>query len=148
MWMFKGKEFSSDDIKKAFGFVYIITDKTTGRSYIGQKHFWSSKTTQKNKVKKKVKCESDWKKYQSSNEYLKTLDENQLDKYILFLCVSKGQLNYIETLIQMDLRVLENQDLWYNGIVNMRCHHTHIKLDKLIDKDESMISELYTKYKN
>ena len=46
----------------------------------------------------------------------------------------------------MDLRVLENQSIWYNGIVNMRCHHTHMKLDKLIDKDDVYLKELYSKH--
>lgn len=148
MWTFKNKEFTSDDIDKAFGFVYIITDTESGKKYIGQKHFWSKKTVQKNNVKKKVKCESDWKKYKSSSELLKEQSADKLIKEILYLCVSKGQMNYIETLVQMDLRVLENQDIWLNGIVNMRCHHTHHKIDKLIDKDGDRLMLLYATHKH
>lgn len=143
MWTFKGKEFTSDDIDKAFGFVYLITDTESGKKYIGQKHFWSRKTVQKKGIKKKVKCESDWKKYASSSDELKKQDPSKLKKEILFLCISKGQMNYIETLLQMDLRVLENQEVWLNGIVNIRCHHTHHKIDKIIDNDSDKLKEIY-----
>lgn len=143
MWTFKGKEFTSEDINKAFGFVYLITDLESGRKYIGQKHFWSRKTVQKKGIKKKVKCESDWKKYASSSDELKKQDPSKLKKEILFLCISKGQMNYIETLLQMDLRVLENQEVWLNGIVNIRCHHTHHKIDKIIDNDSDKLKEIY-----
>lgn len=145
-WIFKNKEFTSDDINKAFGFIYIITDNTSGKKYIGQKHFWSKKTVQKNKVKKKIKCESDWENYRSSSDILSNTDINNLTREILFLCISKGQMNYIETKLQFDLRVLENQSDWLNGIVNIRCHHSHHKIDKIIDKDSDKLNELYSQY--
>lgn len=143
MWTFKNKEFTSDDIQKAFGFVYIITDTESGMKYIGQKHFWSKKTVQKDGVKKKVKCESDWKKYASSSEVLKQQDKSKLKKEILYLCISKGQMNYIETMVQMDLRVLEDQDVWLNGIINVRCHHTHHKIEQVIDIDTDRLKAIY-----
>jgi len=146
MWTYKGKEFKSEDIDKAFGFIYIITDTESGKKYIGQKHFWSKKTVQKNKIKKKVKCESDWKRYTSSSEILKKQDKVKLKKEILFLCISKGQMNYVETLVQMDLRVLEDQATWLNGIVNMRCHHTHHKIEKIIDRDDDALKTLYAEH--
>lgn len=147
-WYFKNKEFTSDDINKAFGFVYLITDKLSGKKYIGQKHFWSKKTVQKNKVKKKVKCESDWQKYCSSSDILIKSGVNNLHREILCLCISKGQLNYIETKLQFDFRVLENQNIWLNGIVNIRCHHSHHKMDRVVDYDSELISKLYKQYHN
>lgn len=148
MWTFKGKEFTSDSIGKAFGFIYMITDEESGKHYIGQKQFWSKKTIQKNNVKKKVKCESDWKEYCSSSEFVQELNKQNkpLTKRILYLIASKGQSNYIETMLQMDFRVLENPDLWLNKIMNFRCHHTHVKMNTLIDKDTELLTVLYDKY--
>lgn len=144
MWHFKGKEFKSEDIGKAFGFVYLITDKTTGLRYIGQKQFWSKKTVQKDNVKKKVKCESDWKKYYSSSEKLKdgVKAGNEVVREILYLCVSKGQENYLETMLQFKYRVLENQDIWLNGIINIRCTTSHVKMNMLVDADYNRLQEL------
>ena len=36
-WLYKGTNFTSDDIDDLFGFVYCITNKTNGRQYIGRK---------------------------------------------------------------------------------------------------------------
>lgn len=148
MWKFKGEEFTSEMIGKAFGFIYIIIDEETGKQYIGQKQFWSKKTVQKNNVKKKVKCESDWQTYYSSSEHLQELHKNgnKLSRHILYLIASKGQANYIETMLQMDFRVLENPDIWLNKIMNFRCHHTHVKMHTLIDKDVEYLTTLYNKY--
>lgn len=147
MWLYKSKKFTSEDIGKAFGFIYIMTDTSTGKMYIGQKQFWSKKTKQVNKKKKKVTVESDWKKYYSSSKYLQSVESDLIKREILYLCCSKGQMNYLETQLQMDLRVLENQDIWLNGILNLRTHHTHLKLDQLIDKDVDKLEELYKNYK-
>ena len=33
-WYYKGTTFTSDDIGDFFGYVYLITNKTTGKKYI------------------------------------------------------------------------------------------------------------------
>ena len=38
-WLYEGKPFTSDDINDFFGYVYCITNKTTGKKYIGRKYF-------------------------------------------------------------------------------------------------------------
>lgn len=157
-WIFKGKEFESEDIplpvkKKSYEyiFVYLITDYENGRKYIGQKMFYTKKPVTKNKVTKKVKCESDWKTYYSSSETIKELVKEQgsskLKREIIYICCSKGQANYLETKLQFELQCLENQETWYNGIVNLRCNWKHLKLDELIDKDDELIKELYAQYR-
>ena len=37
-WYYKGTAFTSDDIGDFFGYVYLITNKTTGKKYIGRKY--------------------------------------------------------------------------------------------------------------
>ena len=68
-WYYKGTAFTSDDIGDFFGYVYCITNKTTGKKYIGRKYF-----VQKRKPKggkRRVTSESDWKKYYGSSPELK-----------------------------------------------------------------------------
>ena len=68
-WIYNNEPFESDAIGNHFGFVYCITNKTTGRKYIGRKYFWSFRTPPGKK--RKVKQESDWKKYYGSCPELK-----------------------------------------------------------------------------
>ena len=152
-WKFKGKDFESEDIPKGkdIVFVYLITDLENNKKYIGQKMFYTKKPVTKNKVTKKVTCESDWKKYFSSSETLKKVVEekgsSQLIREIIYICCSKGQANYLETKLHFELNCLENQDIWYNGIVNLRCRWNHLKLDQLIDKDDELLNKLYSQYR-
>ena len=38
-WIYEGRPFTSDDIGDYYGFVYCITNTSTGRKYIGRKYF-------------------------------------------------------------------------------------------------------------
>ena len=68
-WLYEGKPFTTDDINDFFGYVYRIINLQNGREYIGRKYF-SKFRTPKGK-KRKVKSESDWKKYYGSCPELK-----------------------------------------------------------------------------
>lgn len=147
-WSFKGVKFELDKTPKAFGFVYLITETSTGKLYIGQKQFFSKKTKQINGKKKSIKVESDWKTYFSSSEYIKECVKNNntgFKREIIAITSGKGQSNYIEAKLQMDFRVLENAD-FLNGIINLRCSKTHVKLDTMIDADTYLIRLLHKKY--
>ena len=120
------------------GFVYLITNTTNGRMYIGKKLAKFSKTTQKtvklkngSKKKKKIrtKVDSDWRDYYGSSPEL-TKDVEQLgnDKFtreILYYCKSKAECSYIEAREQFSRRVLESKD-YYNGHIQVRVHGSHI----------------------
>lgn len=121
------------------GFVYIITNLTNNKKYIGKKLAKFSKTKvrtvklksgEKRKKKIRTKEESDWKEYWSSSEELKkdvkSLGEQNFRREILHFCKSKGGLSYMELREQVDRRVLESQD-FYNGIIQVRIHKSHIK---------------------
>ena len=56
-WYFEGTPFLSEDIDDNFGFVYLITNLTNDRQYIGRKYFWQFRTPKGKK--RKVKSESD-----------------------------------------------------------------------------------------
>ena len=121
------------------GFVYIITNKLTGRKYIGKKLAKFSKTTYKvvklkngNKKKKKIrsKIDSDWQLYYGSSPELtkdiEKLGTENFSREILYYCKSKSECSYIEAREQFARRVLESDD-YYNGHIQVRVHGSHIK---------------------
>lgn len=120
------------------GFVYLITNSTTGRKYIGKKLSKFSKTTYKTvklkngtKKRKKIKSkiDSDWQTYYGSNEELKkdvtTLGSENFTREILYYCNTKAQTSYLEAKEQFDRKVLETTD-YYNGQISVRVHGSHI----------------------
>ncbi len=120
------------------GFVYIITNLTNNKKYIGKKLAKFSKTTYKTvklkngtKKKKKIrsKIDSDWQTYYGSNEQLnkdvQTLGKENFKREILFYCKSKAECSYIEAREQFNHRVLESTE-YYNGQISVRVHGSHI----------------------
>lgn len=130
MWLYQGQEYTSPD-EKLVGFVYMITCLETGRKYIGKKLFWSMRRKQVKGKIKRVKTESDWKKYWSSSEELKgdvtRLGEDNFKREILHLCFGKGELSYLEVREQIDNRVLEQPSIWYNNLIYCKIHGSHLK---------------------
>jgi hypothetical protein len=93
---------------------------------LGKKQFWSNLTLKPLKGKtrnRKVKKESDWKKYYGSSKDL----QNELalhgpenfKRTILHLCESKWTMAYMETLEQLRHAVLLNNE-YHNGIIHVR----------------------------
>ena len=98
-WIFLERNFNSIDVGDNFGFVYLITNLTNKRQYIGRKYFWSFRTPKGKK--RKVKQESDWKKYYGScpelKDDIKLFGKENFSREILSLHKTKGKVNYEET---------------------------------------------------
>jgi hypothetical protein len=115
-WTYKKKEFTSEMIKENFGFIYLITNITTGKLYIGKKQFHSyRKIKQKGKKNRKLVIkESDWKKYHGSSKHLREdLDKDGLDKFdrtMIKICKTKWELTYYEAAEQFKRQVLLKKD--------------------------------------
>ena len=120
------------------GFVYLITNKTNDRKYVGKKLAKFSKTAYKTvvlkngtKKKKKIKSkiDSDWITYYGSSVELSKdialLGEDNFTREILFYCKSKAECSYIEAREQFTRRVLESTE-YYNGQISVRVHGSHI----------------------
>ena len=121
------------------GFVYLITNLTNNRKYVGKKLSKFSKTTYRvvklkngTKKRKKIKSqiESDWQTYYGSSvELLADIAQLGADKFkreILHYCNAKAVCSYIEAKEQFDRKVLESTD-YYNGIISLKVHKNHIK---------------------
>jgi len=130
-WMYKNKEVIEIP-EGIIGFVYLITNTTNNRKYIGKKltQFKRSKKPLKGRTnKRRYTVESDWKDYYGSSDEL-SADVEQLgkDKFlreILFWCKNKSELSYIEAREQFTHKVLESKD-WYNGHIRVRVHQKGI----------------------
>jgi len=115
------------------GFVYIITDLTNSKMYVGKKLFKSKRTLPplKGKTRKrKVVKESDWMSYYGSSEELMLLVEangaESFKREILHLCHSRGEMSYMELFEQVKRNALLRDD-YYNGICQVKIHRSHVK---------------------
>ncbi len=98
-WVYNERPFDSDSIGEYFGFVYLITNKSNQRQYIGRKYFWSFRKPPGKK--RKVKQESDWKRYYGScpelKDDVKKYGKEFFSREILSLHTTKGKTNFEET---------------------------------------------------
>ena len=124
-WTYNGKVINS--ISEEYeGFVYLITNTTTGQKYVGKKlaKFKTTKPPLKGKKnKRRGYKESDWRDYWGSSDRLQEdvdkLGPTNFTREILYFCKSRAEMSYIEAREQFDRRVLETDD-YYNGIINVR----------------------------
>jgi len=116
-WVYKNTTFTSDDIGDFFGFVYRITNLQSGKKYIGRKYFYQFRKPRGKS--RKVKSESDWKKYYGSSDELntdrKTLGNECFKREIISLHTTKGWVNYEETRQLFLNNVLSENENYYNS---------------------------------
>jgi hypothetical protein len=135
-WTFSGQKI--EEIPEGYiGFVYLITNITTGQKYIGKKLAQFKKTRpplKGKKLKRRTTVESDWREYWGSSERLQAdvqqLGPENFTREILYLCKSKAEMSYLEAREQFERRVLES-DEYYNGIINVRVGGSNILRQRL-----------------
>lgn len=121
-----------------FGFIYRVTEISTGRQYVGKKQFFSNRTKAVvgRKNRKHYKKESDWRKYTGSSKELNlSIEKTGMDNYtfnIESLHKTKGSLHYREVEVQITENVLRQK--LPNGL--RKFYNGHISSVKFIPADE------------
>jgi hypothetical protein len=113
-WKYNNQDFI--EIPKGMeGFVYLITNLTNHKKYIGKKHFWTRQKDRKT-GRRKTK-ESDWIDYWGSCDLLiedvKELGKDKFSREILYLCPHKKSMSFYETMEQFKRDVILRED-YYN----------------------------------
>ena len=110
----------------AFGFVYLITNLTNDKKYIGCKMLQKvikRKPLKGKKNKRHETIESDWKTYTSSsnelNKDIELLGKDNFKFEIIDFAYSKSELKFKELMYQLMNNALFRDD-FYNGIINVR----------------------------
>ena len=114
MWFIEDKIFDPEEhsYQNYAGFVYVITDLSNQKKYIGKKLFWKieKKRPLKGRVNKRhIKKDSDWKDYFGSSETVQMLVEQhgreRFKRELIRLCKTKGEMTYFEMKEQIDKKV-------------------------------------------
>lgn len=137
-WLYKN-EIIGDIPETAIGFVYVITQISTGKKYIGKKKLFFKVTaiktvTLKSGVKKKKKLrslkESDYLTYYGSSDALKTEIEKcgveDFTREILEFCETESMLSYQEAKIQFVTDALLYPDKYFNNWIMCRVRRDHL----------------------
>lgn len=112
MWIYRNKpvERLSDIPEGVIGFVYMIVNTETTEHYFGKKSLYSQRTLpplKGQRRKRKVTKESDWLKYQSSNDTVKSWISPM--KEIIEYCYTKKELTYREMQAIVCMQGLEDE---------------------------------------
>lgn len=130
MWLFKNEVFDGPVDKTKEGFVYLITQLSTGKKYVGKKSFWTTQSYQKNGIKKKRKIESAWRTYYGSSPRLKEVivgcGKEDFRREILFFSDSKTMSSYLETFEILKRGALLS-DEYFNDWVSCKMTKAHLQ---------------------
>lgn len=100
---------------KYFGFIYVIRDLETGKSYIGKKQYKGSGKLNKGVV-------SNWQWYVSSSkelsETIKMKGKDSFEFIVLDEYKTRGGLSFAETWSLVTVETPSNPDKWYNVLIN------------------------------
>ena len=136
-WIHDGTTFDPDEeyLKDFVGFVYLLTNESTGKMYVGKKFFWATRRLpplKGKKLRRKKVMQSDWKTYHGSSGDVQRLveDGEVFTREILHLCTSKGECSYLEAKEQFDRDVLLS-DEYYNEFIGCKIHSRHLTKKKI-----------------
>lgn len=117
-----------EDIEPYVGFVYLITNCTTGRRYIGKKLFWTFKKQKPLKGQKRrriTRVQTDWREYWSSCNELQAdiakLGKDKFTRQILSCHMVRFAWSYTEANELFKNDVLSDPG-YYNQIIQCRLH--------------------------
>jgi len=128
-WTYLGKEILSEDdipVDKPIGFIYIITQKSTGNRYLGRKLLTKSKIkiNKDTGKKRKSRIQSDWLDYWSSSPKITSWikDAGGTDDFkreIILFVTSKAELLYMEECLLYKCNAMLSNE-WINDNIRSR----------------------------
>jgi hypothetical protein len=140
-WVYNSKPITNlnDFPKDTFGFIYIVKNNDTNKSYIGKKVLYHNKKVKLGKKEvaeltgvgrkpttKIVTKESDWESYYGSNkevmQLIKEGKQSLFTRTIIKLAPNKKLLTYYETQALFTYKVLEYPELYYNRDILGKFH--------------------------
>lgn len=131
-WLYQDGPIDPSTLEGYKSFVYIITNKATGKKYIGKKRlqFVRMKKVKDSKRRKKHVKTSDWESYYGSSELLAkdivTYGKENFERRIIRLCESNALASYYELKEQIDQGVLFKPAEFYNHYIGARIHRNHV----------------------
>lgn len=133
MWFYGQDVFTEEHVGDYVGFVYLITELSSAKLYIGKKIFFNKRAKKPLKGKKNrriTKVSSDWQDYYGSSDDLKKAVElNGKDNYkreILRLCRTKSEMSYFESK-EIFLRDALIRPEYYNNWISTRIQRSTLK---------------------
>jgi hypothetical protein len=139
-WKYNEEDFI-EVTKEMEGFVYLITNLTNDKKYIGKKHFWTRQKDRKT-GRRKTK-ESDWQKYFGScdelKEDIKNLGEDKFRREILYLCPHKKSMSFYETMEQFKRDVIFKEDYYNTNIEGKFFSSERENIYEIVKKSDSII---------
>lgn len=128
-WTYKDEPVTDEVIGDAYGFVYVITNNTNGRRYIGRKYFTKAGYKTVKGKRKKIRLSSGWEDYYGSNKTLledvKNLGAENFSRAIIKMCKNKSECSYWETHYIFQFEALLS-DRWYNEWVTCKISAKHL----------------------
>ena len=122
-WTYKNEPVTDEIIGDAYGFVYVITNNTNGRRYVGRKYFTKAGYKTVKGKRKKIRVSSGWEDYYGSNKVLledvAKLGAENFTRSILKLCRNRSECSYWETHYMFQFEALLS-DRWYNEWVTCK----------------------------
>lgn len=128
-WLYNGQVVDSEVLENYLGFVYLITNLTNNKKYIGKKLLKRTKTKVVKGKKKRSLVESDWKDYYGSNrelaEDVATQGVYNFKREITRFCTKKGECSYYEAHAQFAVDILHRDD-YYNQWISVKVQRSHL----------------------
>ena len=128
-WLYNGQVVDSEVLENYLGFVYLITNLTNNKKYIGKKLLKRTKTKVVKGRKKRSLVESDWKDYYGSNKELaedvNTQGIHNFKREITRFCTKKGECSYYEAQAQFAVDILYRDD-YYNNWISVKVQRSHL----------------------
>ena len=141
-WIYRGETLTAIP-KDAYGFVYLITNTTNDKKYIGKKFFYSKRKTELH--------ESNWKVYYGSSKVLlsdiEKIGNNEFKREILHLCKDKSTCQYMEAKELFDNNVLFS-DNFYNKDILGKVRRKPILIDNVEEQCEESNNKIWVHSKS